>query len=534
MVALAHQRSIPTGPLLPAAAGPRPAGTLGDVPVDPRTPVLVGVGQVTARPDGAVPFEQRAEPVELMVRALRAAADDCGPSAGRRLLERAQSIRVMLPLSWGYANPGLLAANKLGIEPQEQALSVIGGNNPQTVASATAGSIARGDLDVVLIAGAECIYSRIAARSAPEQPRFTWTVQPHDTPAPVALGVDRSPLTDAEGAAGLGAPVHVYPLFENALRAAAGNSIDGHQERIAQLWSNFSHVAAANRHAWSNRAYSAEELRTVDADNRMVAFPYPKRLNANDRVDQGAALIMCSAETAQAVGERSDRWVFPLSGTDATDHWFLSERAALSSSPAIAIAGHRALALAGVGTDDVSHIDLYSCFPCAVEMAAEALGLAIDDPDRPLTVTGGLAFFGGPGNNYVTHSIATMAERLRADPGALGLITGVGWYATKHAVGVWSSAPGRGGFRYDSPQGEVDATPVRSPANGTKGPVTIETYTVIYSREGSIERAIFALLTDDGRRCWGSSAETDALDALTTQEGCGRVVHRGAGGEVHL
>ena len=142
----------------------------------------------------------------------------------------------------------------------------------------------------------------------------------------------------------------------------------------------------------------------------MVSFPYPKLMNANDRVDQGAAFILCSLSAARHAGVPEDRWVFPVAGTDAHDHWFLSNRQDLRSSPAISIAGARALTLAGAGIDDVAHVDLYSCFPCAVQIAAGELGLPLDDPGRSLTVTGGLGFAGGPGNNYVTHSIASMAR----------------------------------------------------------------------------------------------------------------------------
>jgi acetyl-CoA C-acetyltransferase len=254
----------------------------------------------------------------------------------------------------------------------------------------------------------------------------------------------------------------------------------------------------------------------------MVSFPYPKFFNANDRVDQGAALILCSVEAARAAGVPEDRWVFPLSGADAHDHWFLSHRDDLHSSPAIRLAGAAALRLAGVAIDEIAHIDLYSCFPCAVQIAAHELGLPIDDPDRPLTVTGGLGFAGGPGNNYVSHSIATMADRLRGDPGSFGLVTGIGWYVTKHAAGVWSTTPPPTGFAFHCPQDEVDALPQRAPASGFEGDATVETYTVIHGPDGGPERAIVALLTKDGSRAWGTLADSDALAGLEADEGCGR------------
>ncbi|HML01716.1 MAG TPA: hypothetical protein VK428_16150, partial [Acidimicrobiales bacterium] len=267
--------------------------------LDPRTPVLAGAGQVLVPPDQDMALGDRPEPVELMASALREAARDAGgPEAGERLLRAAQSLRVMVPLCWRYVDPAQLVAERLGIDPGEHALSVIGGNGPQTVAADTASAIATGRLEVALITGAECAWTRRATRRLPEHPALAWTTQPSGTPAPVALGVDRSPVTDEELAHGLDRPRNVFPLFENALRAAAGESIDAHQQRVARLWARFSEVAAANDHAWSRRAWSADELCTVSDDNRMIAFPYPKRMNANDRVDMGAALILCSLEAA--------------------------------------------------------------------------------------------------------------------------------------------------------------------------------------------------------------------------------------------
>ena len=311
------------------------------------------------------------------------------------------------------------------------------------------------------------------------------------------------------------------------------SDIETHQRRVSELWARFSEVAALNPYAWSPQARTPEDLRTVGPDNRMVCFPYPKLFNANDRVDQGAALILCSVDAARSAGVPEERWVFPLSGADANDHWFLSHRHDLRSSPAIRLAGHSALRLAGVGIDDIDHIDLYSCFPCAVQIAAHELGLPLDG-SRPLTVTGGLAFAGGPGNNYVSHSIATMAGRLRDEPGSVGLVTGLGWYMTKHAVGVWSTTPPPDGFSYDNPQVEVDALPQRAPTSDFEGDATVETYTVVHGRDGEPERAILALLTDSGARAWGTTSDADSLVGLEDEEGCGRSARVHADGRTDL
>ena len=418
--------------------------------LDPRTPVLVGVGQVTVPPDPAVPPAGRPEPVELMARALRAAAEDAAgvapgapAPAGRALLEGAGSLRVVAMLGSRLANPGLAVAGRLRIDPPEIGLSAIGGNTPQTLLSHSASAIARGEIDTVLVCGAEAVFTRGAARRSPEGTAgLGWVTQdPTTTPAPVVFGDEREGVSEFEAHRGLVLPVTVYPLFENALRAAHGWDLAEHRARIGALWSSFSEVAAANPKAWLPEALTPEQITEPTPKNRMVSFPYTKLCTANIQVDQGAAYIVCSVEAARSAGVPDDRWVFPLSGADAHDHWFVSERAELCASPAIAAAGRAALGLAGVGVDDLGPVDLYSCFPCAVQMAADALGLPVDDPGRPLTVTGGLTFAGGPGNNYVSHAIAEVAHRLRAEPGSVGLVTGLGWFATKHAVGVYASRP---------------------------------------------------------------------------------------------
>ena len=258
-------------------------------------------------------------------------------------------------------------------------------------------------------------------------------------------------------------PVHAYPLFENALRAANGWTLQEHRARIGALWSRFSEVAAGNPHAWIRTARTPDEIVTPGPGNRMVSFPYPKLCTANMQVDQGAAFIVCSVAAARAAGVPEERWVFPLAGADANDHWFISERPELHRSPAIRLAGAAALEQAGLGIDDIAFVDLYSCFPVVVQMAAGELGLALDDPDRPLTLTGGLTFGGGPGNNYTSHGIAQAVGALRRAPDSAALVSGLGWYATKHSLGVYAVAPTgprrRGPFAWENVQPAVDALP---------------------------------------------------------------------------
>jgi acetyl-CoA C-acetyltransferase len=505
--------------------------------LNPRTPVVVGVGQVTIRPEPDAEPADRPEPVELMARALRAAAEDCDGAppggsapAGHALLQGADSIRVVVPLGWRSINPALIVAERLGFSSEdtpELMLSAIGGNTPQAMMHDACRAISRGDLGVVLVTGAEAMYTRAASRRDPGKAPLNWASQAADgTPEPTMFGVDKPGATELEMSRGVILPIHAYPLFENALRAANGWSLIEHGARIGALWSRFSQVAAANPHAWIRQPRTAEEIVTPSADNRMVSFPYPKLCTANMQVDQGAGYIVCSVEAARASGVPEDRWVFPLAGADANDHWFISHRPELHRSPAIRLAGQAALELAGLGIDDVGPIDLYSCFPAVVQMAARELGLPIEDPGRPLTLTGGLTFGGGPGNNYTSHGIAQAVGALRQEPGSVGLVTGLGWYATKHSVGLYASRPpadgGAAPFAWRDVQPEVDALPqcrVDSEATGT---VRVETYTVAFDRDGQPERGIVACRTPDDSRAWGNIGDADTLTGLCAEEGIGR------------
>jgi acetyl-CoA C-acetyltransferase len=397
--------------------------------VDPRTPVIIGVGQLSQRVDRGEPS---LEPAAMMAEVARRAASDSG---GRDVLAALDAVRVVALISWRYRDPGAVVAAAVGAPHARTAVTTMGGNSPQALLSRTALDIAAGRADAVLICGAEAGRSRRAARTAGVE--LDWTVQDESVPVAEVIGTDLEMSHPAELARGIGLPVQVYPLLDVAVRAAAGRAPADHVAHIARLWSRFSAVAAANPHAWDRVPHPAEEIATPAPDNRMVGYPYTKLMNSNAWVDQAAAILLTSAERADALGVPRDRWVFPLAGTDTVEP-FVSLRHDLHRSPAIRVGGRRVLELAGIGIDDVAHVDLYSCFPSAVQIGAAELGL---DIERPLTVTGGLTFAGGPWNDYVTHAIATMVEVVRADPGSIGLCSANGGLVSKHAFGLYSTEP---------------------------------------------------------------------------------------------
>ncbi|KOS55810.1 acetyl-CoA acetyltransferase [Rhodococcus rhodochrous] len=490
--------------------------------LDPRTPILVGTGQADERGGGV-------EPVDLMVRAAREAAADAGSA---RLLELVDSVRVVGLLSWRYRDPGALVGERIGATVRHTGYSGNGGSTPQVLVNGAAEDIAAGRADVVLIGGAESWRTRTKLRAQKQRPE--WTVQDESVPAAEIMVTDVPMADESERRIGLDRPSYVYPLFEQALRISAGRSPEEHREFIGGLWSRFSKIAATNPNAWVQREYTAAEIATPSPENRMISTPYTKLLNSNNMVDQAAVLLMCSVETATRLGITRENWVFPQSGTESHDTYAIAERGALDGSPAIRIAGARALELAGIGLDDVAHVDIYSCFPSAVQVAANELGLALDDPGRPLTVTGGLTFGGGPWNNYVSHSIATMARRVRESPGSYGLVTANSGYLTKHAMGVYRTEPPAGGFRRLDVQAEVVGQPTTAALVSYAGTASAESWTVVYGRDGSPERGFLAARTAAGERTLAATTDAEDLARLTEVDVAGQRVSIAENGQFHF
>lgn len=285
-----------------------------------------------------------------------------------------------------------------------------------------------------------------------------------------------------------------------------------------------SEVAAGNPHAWTPRFHSVAEIALVSRKNRWISWPYPKLMNANNSVEQSAALLVCSAAAAERAGVPRDRWIFPWAAAEADDTYALAERPALHRSPAIRVAGQRVFELGGVGIDDVGLIDIYSCFPSAVQVAAAELGVPIDDPDRPLTLTGGLTFAGGPWNNYVSHSLAAMVTVLREKPG-LALITANGGYLTKHSIGLYGSAPPRAGFRWADVQSEVDSESTTPAHDIWKGLGVLEAWTMLHDRDGERQAGFLAVGTPDGGRTLAVTRAPDELRTLVEDDPAGAAVH---------
>jgi acetyl-CoA C-acetyltransferase len=476
----------------------------------PRTPVLVGAAQLSQRAED--PALAR-EPLLLMHDALRLACDDAGAPA---LLARADTVGVTQGMH-DYGNPAAWLAEQLGAPRAETLLAGISGTSVQQLVDLAAADILAGRRDVVLLAGAEAEHSARRLRRAARQPERTALAA--RAPERV-LGVRTAWRDNPDIAAGLHAAPHLFALFEVALRHRLGLGVAAHRERIGALWQRFAAVAAANPSAWIRSAPQAAQIATPGEGNPWVAYPYTKLLVANSVVDQAAALVLCSAETAHAAGIPETRFVYPVAASEAVVVRHLSTRRELCEEPPLRIAGQRALELAGVAPDALDFVDLYSCFPAAVQLSAEALGLSLE---RPLTVTGGLTFAGGPLNSYVLHAIAATALRLRERPEATALVSSVGGFFSKHAFGIYAGRPPAGGFRCEDLASEVRALPERAYDATYAGPAHIETYTVIHE-PAKAPRAVLAVRTPADARSWARSDDPTLLESLAGEDWVGRAL----------
>lgn len=508
--------------------------------MDGRTPVLIGAGQFTYRGDPA----ESPSPVSLLkIAADRAAADSGIGAAGLAAIDTLAvagftidapgSNRGMIPHS---TNPPASLAREIGAAPGWAVYSHMGGNTPQQLVNAIAEKIARGETDLALAVGCEFLGS--AMKRLTKGLGFDNWREDTDLPAPERIGDPRNGVSPYEARHGLGRPINCYPLFENALRARDGRSVADHQARLGRLFAPFTQVAAHNPEAWFPVERTAEELVTVSERNRMIGFPYPKLLNAIMEVDQSAGVILASEAKARELGVPEAKWVYLHGCADAADLWHPLDRQDFHSSPAMRLTGQRALEMAGVGLGDIDFIDLYSCFPVAVEIGAEELGLALDDP-RGLTVTGGLPYAGGPGNNYAMHSIAVMMGKLRANREAYGLVTANGWYLTKQSTGVYSARrPARPFVRQDPKvlQAQIDALPHPDVTETPQGSATIETYTVVHRREGPFMGIVIGRDADGRRFAAHTPNDPATLAGLEQGEQVGRSgrVTPGADGQPNI
>jgi acetyl-CoA C-acetyltransferase len=470
--------------------------------VDPRTPVIVGVGQFTERIDD--PDYQGLSAVDLATAATRAALADTGADvdAVTRAIEVFVGLR-QFEICTPYADPPLGAsdnyvrsvAQRVGADPTCAVLEPIGGNGPQKVVTEFAGAIAAGDIEVALILGSEPGSTAKYFSDRDDKPDFTEHVGGQLEDRGYGFEQYMSEYTASHGLTG--APVQ-YGLLDNARRARLGLTVDDYRQRMAELFAPFSKVAAKNPFSSSPVERSVEEIATVTDENRMICDPYPRLMVARDTVNQGAAAVLMSVEAARRLGVPEQKWVYLRGHADQTEQ-DLMDRVDVSISYSAKQAVAEALRVAGIGIDEVATFDLYSCFPFPVFAVCDAVGLAVDDA-RGFTLTGGLPYFGGPGNSYSLHGIAETVAEMRDKPGAFGLVGANGGVMSKYSVGVYSTEPADWATdRSKALQADIATLPKVAVTRNADGPATIETYSVRYDWPERTGIIIGRLDADDSR-----------------------------------
>ncbi len=480
----------------------------------PTTPVIVGVGFHQERIDDPT---QCAEAYQLMVHAVRRAAEDAGSAA---LLTQLESISVTQGM-WQYRNPGKLIADALGCPSAKSVISDLGVLQ-LTILSDLCRAIAAGEQELGVVTGGEAQFREL--RSMITQQPVSETQQPEDTPPPDVHLTSQDPFcSDLEGQRGLHLPVELFALIESALRYHQGLGIEEHRDQVANLYSSFSAVAAANPHAWRREPVKAEDIRNSTAKNSMLAFPYTKRHCTQWNVNRAVAIIVCSAAKAAQLGLDRARWIYPLSAVESKHVVVLAQQRQLHSHPGTVMCGERVLALADVAIEDLTAAEFYSCFPSAIQSFAQDLKLA---GACPLTVTGAMPFAGGPFNHFSLEGVARMAEVLRA--GApdrrIGLVSNLSGIFGKQGCVVLSNVPNDGGYAYEDVTRAVAAVDLPVPLTGDySGPATIVGYTVMFNRD-ALSHGIAICDTPDGARTVVRSEDLTLLEAMTREEFCGRTV----------
>ena len=474
---------------------------MSDSPLpEDRIAVIVGVGEIVDRPKD---IATGLEPLALLERALRRAETD----AGAELLGEISSLDVVNFLSWRYRDPEKLLAQRLGINPAHCYYGPVGGESPIRYLHEAAQRIARGECSVAAVCGAEA--QSTATKAERGGLTLPWTPFAHDVPEPKRGAAFQKPLAVKLG---VFRPVSVYPFYEAATAAHWGQTPREALAESGTLWSRYSEAASTNPNAWLKRHFAADEITTSSPDNRLIAWPYTKLMVANPTVNMGAAVIVTSLARARAAGIDEARLIYPIGGASAEDprDYLLRDQFFESHSQNAVL--NAVMDLAGGDGDAFDAIELYSCFPCVPKMARRTLKLGEDV--KP-TVTGGLTFFGAPLNTYMTHAACAMVRKLR-DGDSLGLLYGQGGFVTKHHALVLSRKAPRAAL---SQEASVQAAaenrrPVPEFATEASGKGSVESFTVLYGRNGEVEHGVVMLRTVNNAR---TLARVPANDGATLQ-----------------
>jgi acetyl-CoA C-acetyltransferase len=493
-----------------------------------KRPVIIGVGQHLHHPRD---LENTKSPLDLIETAIHRAENDAGLPGLARKIDTLCLVNILSRSPEGL--PSALS-HRIKADPRNQEYTWVGASAPQWFVSRTAERIFKDQTRLALVCGGEAFYSRRVAAKSKGGGVWDWNFP---AKMPHMVGDLRDPVTPLEIRYGLLLPIHFYPLFENALRYREGLSMEEHRNELGEFCSTLSSIAAKNPYAWFKKARSSAEITGLPSENRMISFPYTKSMCSIMEVDQAAALFLTDTQTAKELGVSREKWVYLLGSGDASDTWHVTERAEFCSSPSVRVASEMAMEQAGVSLEEIDYLDFYSCFPCAPRITRNMLGLPKDDP-RPLTITGGMPYFGGPGNNYSLHAICRMVEFLRKDPAKIGLVQALSWFISKHSVGIYSGVQGR------NPWKPIPLASYQHKLNHLKGPMVVEeasgkgeaeTYMLFHDRQGEpVGGVVIGRLEEGDRFVARLPQDKFILNAMMTNEFIGRKGKVGSRGGLNV
>ncbi len=455
-----------------------------------KTPIIVGISQLKQDKD----FPEPVDPVGLIEKASRSALSDAGPE---KLLSLIDTLYMVGIDGYTYKNAPARLCELLNIKPGRSTFPFVGGNYPQKFLNAGAKKIARGESDVILFTGGEAEYA--VRRANKGLISLNWP--PEEKPDKYDGGRVLS-TSEFENYYNLMLPVGLYTFFETVLKETSGRSWDEHIKHIGTILEHYSKVSSENANAWTQGAYTREEIITPASDNRYICYPYTLRMMANRLVDMAAAIVMTSTETAEKLGIDKEKWIYPMGGADIENIFYVTQRPELITSPAIHHGSRLSLEQAGLSLDDIDIFDIYSCFPSMIQIFQNEIGLKPDDP-RGLTITGGLPYFGAPLSNYSMHAVVTAAERIRERPSVKAFVAALGGINSKPSFGIYGSEPAEyiWGERDDSGlQKEILSKTLPEPVKQASGSFRIDAYAVHYGRDGIPELGTVTGMLECGTR----------------------------------
>lgn len=481
--------------------------------IDPRNPCIVGIARETWRSTPAP------EPLAMWSAMARAAADDSGASTIFRAIDALHLVHCM---SWPYDDAPVRLAEALNISPRFTETSVLAGTAGQRMVNSAAERMLRGESEVALVVGGEALHTRKQILASGDTPRWSHP-SPDASHSPIDLDEWISPT---EWAHDVIQPTVTFAALDTARRASVGMKPQDYSAVEGQLLSRLTAVAASNEHAWFPVRRDPTDITAATASNRIISSPYTKYMVAIMDVDMAAAVLMTTHRKADELGIPTDQRVYLRGWSFGRDATHLAARSFLHRSPAMKVASHDALSQAGIGIDDVAHLDLYSCFASSVLFATDALGIDPFD-DRELTVTGGLPYHGGPASNYTTHAIAETVHRLRGMSESYGLVSGVGMHMTKHVWAVYGSDPaGLSPPDYQRVQSKIDSDPPRRVAQHLSGPARakIAAATVTFDRSNTPVSALIVADVQGEVRAYARSTDPELMSFICEAEPVGEPV----------